>query len=59
MVALTRDLERIVADNGARYRAGAFTAATAGSRHQRITPYAPRRNGKIERDNGILAEEFL
>lgn len=30
-----------------------------GTRHQRITPYTPRHNGKIERYNRILAEEFL
>ena len=30
-----------------------------GSRHQRITPYTPRHNGKIERYNRILAEDFL
>ncbi len=29
------------------------------SRHQRITPYTPRHNGKIEHYNRILAEEFL
>ncbi|GLY64745.1 hypothetical protein Atai01_13640 [Amycolatopsis taiwanensis] len=30
-----------------------------GARHQRITPYTPRHNGKVERYNRILAEEFL
>jgi hypothetical protein len=29
------------------------------SRHQRIAPYMPRHNGKVERYNRILAEEFL
>jgi len=48
-----------VTDNGACYRAGIFDAALEGSRHQRITPYTPRHNGKIERYNRILAEEFL
>jgi transposase InsO family protein len=52
-------IERIVTDNGSCYRASAFAAALAGSRHQRITPYTPRHNGKIERYNRILAEEFL
>ena len=33
--------------------------AMGESRHQRITPYTPRHNGKIERYNRILAEEFL
>lgn len=31
----------------------------AGARHQRITPYTPWHNGKVERYNRILAEEFL
>ncbi|MEC8761152.1 MAG: IS481 family transposase [Actinomycetota bacterium] len=52
-------IERIVTDNGSCYRASAFADAPAGSRHQRITPYTPRHNGKIERYNRILAEEFL
>lgn len=52
-------IERIVTDNGACYRANAFREAMAGSRHQRITPYTPRHNGKVERYNRILAEEFL
>lgn len=52
-------IERIVTDNGACYRADAFARATLGSRHQRISPYTPRHNGKVERYNRILAEEFL
>jgi transposase InsO family protein len=52
-------IERIVTDNGACYRASGFTDAMGESRHQRITPYTPRHNGKIERYNRILAEEFL
>ena len=52
-------LERIVTDNGSCYRAAAFADAIGDSRHQRITPYTPRHNGKIERYNRILAEEFL
>ncbi|GHD07437.1 hypothetical protein GCM10010313_26610 [Streptomyces violarus] len=46
-------------DNGACYRADAFARALLGSRHQRITPCTPRHNGKVERYNRILAEDFL
>ncbi|MDB1087357.1 IS481 family transposase [Streptomyces sp. ACA25] len=52
-------IQRIVTDNGACYRANDFTRALLGSRHQRITPYTPRHNGKVERYQRILAEEFL
>ncbi len=52
-------IERVVTDNGPCYTAAAFAAALEGSRHQRITPYTPKHNGKIERYNRILAEEFL
>ncbi|WP_053664638.1 IS481 family transposase [Streptomyces sp. MMG1121] len=51
-------IERIVTDNGACYRAGTFARAMLGARHQRITPYTPRHNGKVERYNRIIAEEF-
>ncbi|MFV8268030.1 IS481 family transposase [Mycolicibacterium peregrinum] len=52
-------IQRIVTDNGACYRAKDFAKALLGARHQRITPYTPRHNGKVERYNRILAEEFL
>nr|WP_207631577.1 MULTISPECIES: IS481 family transposase [unclassified Actinopolyspora] len=52
-------IQRIVTDNGACYRAGDFATVLHGARHQRITPYTPRHNGKVERYNRILAEEFL
>ncbi len=52
-------IQRIVTDNGACYRAADFATALHGARHQRITPYTPRHNGKIERYQRIMAEEFL
>lgn len=52
-------IERVVTDNGACYRSKAFADAVPPARHQRITPYTPRHNGKVERYNRILAEEFL
>ncbi|MFE3390017.1 IS481 family transposase [Streptomyces anulatus] len=52
-------IERIVTDNGACYRAESFSRALLGARHQRIAPYTPRHNGKVERYNRILAEVFL
>jgi transposase InsO family protein len=52
-------IHRIVTDNGSCYRAHDFAHVLQGARHQRITPYTPRHNGKVERYNRILAEEFL
>lgn len=56
-----RRLVRVVTDNGANYKAHAFvrTVTAFASRHQRIRPYTPRHNGKVERYNRILAEELL
>ncbi|MGW4529303.1 IS481 family transposase, partial [Amycolatopsis sp. NPDC004378] len=52
-------IHRLVTDNGSCYRANDFATVLRGARHQRITPYTPRHNGKVERYNRILAEEFL
>lgn len=52
-------IHRIVTDNGSCYRANDFVKVLHGARHQRITPYTPRHNGKVERYNRILAQEFL
>jgi transposase InsO family protein len=52
-------IEQVVTDNGACYRADAFTRALLGARHKRTKPYTPRHNGKVERYNQILAEELL
>lgn len=52
-------IEKIVTDNGACYRADAFARSLLGSKHKRTKPYTPKHNGKVERYNRILAEEFL
>ena len=51
-------IHRVVTDNGAFYRSTEFARRLGDSRHQRITPYTPRHNGKVERYNRILAEEL-
>ena len=52
---------RIVTDNGSCYRARAFTRAVTSfaARHQRIRPYTPKHNGKVERYQQSLAREVL
>jgi transposase len=52
-------LERIVTDNGSCYRATDFTELCGADHHQRIAPYTPRHNGKVERYNRIISEELL
>lgn len=54
-------ITRVVTDNGACYRAKDFvrTILAHATRHQRTRPYTPRHNGKIERYQRILAEDWL
>jgi transposase InsO family protein len=54
-------ITRVVTDNGSCYRAQAFGRAVTGlaARHQRIKPYTPKHNGKVERYQRTLAAELL
>jgi transposase InsO family protein len=53
-------LHRVVTDNGSCYRAADFTRIVGiRTRHQKIRPFTPRHNGKVERYQRILAEELL
>jgi transposase InsO family protein len=53
-------LHRVVTDNGACYRSRDFAQIVGvRTRHQRTRPFTPRHNGKVERYQRILAEEFL
>ena len=47
-------------DNGPAYRSGALNAwlASAGVRHVYTRPYGPWQNGKVERMNRTLAQEW-
>lgn len=53
-------IQRVLTDNGACYRSSAFASvlAEAGIRHKRTRPYRPQTNGKVERFNRILQEEW-
>ena len=50
----------MLTDNGSCYRSRAFAAvlAEAGIKHKRTRPYRPQTNGKVERFNRILQEEW-
>ncbi len=54
-------ITRLVTDNGPCYKDHAFERSVAGhvAKHQFIRAYTPRHNGKVQRYNRILAEEFL
>jgi transposase InsO family protein len=51
---------RVLSDNGVGYRSRLFGAALAdtGVRHQRTRPYRPQTNGKVERFNRTMLEEW-
>ena len=53
-------IQRVLTDNGACYRSRAFAAVLteAGIKHKRTRPYRPQTNGKVERFNRILKEEW-
>jgi transposase InsO family protein len=53
-------VQRVLTDNGVGYRSRLFGAALAdtGVCHQRTRPYRPQTNGKVERFNRTLLEEW-
>jgi transposase InsO family protein len=52
------EVEAVMTDNGACYRSRAFAAALGTARHVWTRPYRPQTNGKVERFNRTLADEW-
>lgn len=53
-------VERVMTDNGSGYRSADFNAllSSEGVRHKYTRPYSPWQNGKVERMNRTLAQEW-
>ncbi|MDZ4236210.1 MAG: IS481 family transposase, partial [Dietzia sp.] len=52
-------VRRVLTDNGSCYRSRAFADALGPDiKHKRTRPYRPQTNGKVERYNRILLEEW-
>jgi hypothetical protein len=51
-------VERVLTDNGSAYRSRAWATALGPIAHKRTRPYRPQTNGKVERFNRTLLEEW-
>jgi transposase InsO family protein len=51
-------VRRVLTDNGACYRSRPFAAALGEITHKRTRPYRPQTNGKVERFNRTMLEEW-
>ena len=54
------EVERVMTDNGPAYRSGDFNAmlGARGIKHKYTRPFSPWQNGKVERMNRTLAQEW-
>ena len=53
------EVKRVLTDNGACYRSKLFADALGeGIKHKRTRPYRPQTNGKVERYNRTMVEEW-
>ena len=51
-------IEAVLTDNGSCYKSNIFDAALAGVEHRRTRPRRPQTNGKVERFNRTLLDEW-
>jgi transposase-like protein len=52
------EIEEVLTDNGSCYRSHLFDEALGGIKHRRTRPYRPQTNGKVERFNRTMLEEW-
>jgi transposase len=52
------EIEEVLTDNGACYRSVPFAEALGEVKHRRTRPYRPQTNGKVERFNRTMLEEW-
>lgn len=52
------EVKRVLTDNGSAYRSHAFAAALGEVTHKWTRPYRPQTNGKVERFNRTLEQEW-
>ncbi len=54
-------VDEVLTDNGSNFRSGLFAEALAerSIKHRRTRPYRPQTNGKVERFNRTMSDEFL
>ena len=52
------EVQEVLTDNGSCYRSGTFKAALGDITHRRTRPYRPQTNGKVERFNRTMLEEW-
>jgi hypothetical protein len=51
-------VEEVLTDNGSCYRSRIFDAALGDIKHRKTRPYRPQTNGKVERFNRTMLEEW-
>jgi transposase len=52
------EVEEVLTDNGACYRSNLFDHTLGDIKHRRTRPYRPQTNGKVERFNRTMLEEW-
>jgi len=52
------EVHEVMTDNGSCYKSRLFAMALGGAKHRKTRPYRPQTNGKVERFNRTMLEEW-